>query len=51
MFVLAIPFLKYPKGNKTLYHLLTTSAVCIGAAIVALKYVPDIPFFIMGLAA
>lgn len=51
MFVLAILFLKYPKGNKTLYNLLTTYAVCIGAAMVALKYVPDIPFFIMGLAA
>jgi hypothetical protein len=50
MFVLALLFLKQPKGNKTFNNLLTTYAVFIGAAMVALKYVPDSPFFIVGLA-
>jgi len=51
MVPLSILFLKYPAGNRPLFHVLTVYAVCIGAAMVALKYVPDIPFFIIGLAS
>lgn len=48
---LALLFLKYPAGNRPLYHALTAYAVIVGLAMVALKYVPDIPFFFMGLIA
>lgn len=48
---LSILFLKYPAGNRPLFHVLTVYAVCIGAAMVALRYVPDIPFFMIGLAS
>lgn len=51
MLVLALLFLKYPAGNRPLYFMLTTYAVCVGAAMVGLKYVPDIPFFFIGLAS
>jgi hypothetical protein len=44
-------FLKYPAGNRRLFHLLTAYAVFVGAAMVALRCVPDIPFFILGLAS
>jgi hypothetical protein len=37
-------FLKYPAGNRRLFHLLTAYAVFVGAAMVALRCVPDIPF-------
>lgn len=47
--VLTILFLKYPEGNRPLFYALTAYAVVIGAAMVALKYVPDIPFFFFGL--
>jgi len=46
MVALSLLFLKYPAGNRTLFNLLTTYA-----AMVALLYVPDIPFFFLGLAS
>ena len=46
---LAIFFLKYPAGNHPLFFALTTYAVIVGFAMVRLKYIPDIPFFAMGL--
>ncbi|MBN2090072.1 hypothetical protein JW964_10670 [candidate division KSB1 bacterium] len=46
---LALLFLKYPAGNRPLFYALTTYAVIVGFAMVMLKYVPDIPFFAMGL--
>jgi hypothetical protein len=51
MVPLSILFLKYPAGNRPLFYILTAYAVCIGAAMVALQYVPDIPFFLLGLAS
>ena len=48
---LALMFLNYPSGNRLLFHALTAYAAIIGLAMVALKYVPDIPFFVMGLIA
>ena len=49
--LLAFLFLRYPAGNRPLFHALTAYAVIVGLAMVALKYVPDIPFFLMGLIA
>jgi hypothetical protein len=51
MVALAVLFLKYPAGNRRLFHLLTAYAVFVGAAMVALLYVPDIPFFVLGVAS
>jgi hypothetical protein len=51
MVALSLLFLKYPAGNRRLFHLLTGYAVIVGAAMVALLYVPDIPFFVLGLAS
>lgn len=51
MVALAVLFLKYPAGNRPLFYALMVYALCIGAAMVALKYVPDIPFFLLGLAS
>jgi hypothetical protein len=51
MVALSLLFLKYPAGNRTLFNLLTAYAVMVGAAMVALLYVPDIPFFFLGLAS
>jgi hypothetical protein len=48
---LALLFLKYPSGNRPLFYALTAYAVIVGFAMVMLKYVPDIPFFAMGLLA
>lgn len=48
---LSLLFLKYPAGNRTLFNLLTAYAVLVGAAMVALLYVPDIPFFFLGIAS
>jgi len=45
---LAILLPVYPKGNRPLFHALTAYAVIIGAGMVALLYVPDIPFFLFG---
>lgn len=46
---LALLFLKYPDGNHPLFYALTAYAVIIGFAMVMLMYIPDIPFFAMGL--
>ena len=43
-------FLKHPAGNRTPFNLLTAYAMLVGAAMVALLYMPDIPFF-LGLAS
>jgi hypothetical protein len=51
MVPLSILFLKYPAGNRPLFYALTVYAVCIGAAMVGLRYVPDIPFFFIGLVS
>lgn len=51
MAALAVLFLKYPSGNRRLFQALTAYAVLIGAAMTALRYVPDVPFFGMGLAS
>jgi hypothetical protein len=51
MVALSVLFLKYPAGNRKLFHLLTGYAVIVGAAMVALLYVPDIPFFVLGIAS
>ena len=48
---IAIMFLKYPSGNRPLFYALTAYAVIVGLAMVSLKYVPDIPFFAMGMIA
>jgi hypothetical protein len=51
MVVLSLLFLTYPSGNRRLFHLLTAYAVLVGAAMIALRYVPDIPFFVLGIAS
>ncbi|MCW4000398.1 MAG: hypothetical protein NWE93_09175 [Candidatus Bathyarchaeota archaeon] len=51
MIPLALLFLKYPKTNRPLFYALTVYALFIGAAMVALQYVPDIPFFFIGVAS
>lgn len=47
--LLTVLFLRFPGGNRPLFYSLTAYAVVVGAAMVALKYVPDIPFFVFGL--
>jgi hypothetical protein len=51
MVALSLLFLVYPSGDRRLFHLLTAYAVFVGAAMVALVYVPDIPFFALGVAS
>ncbi|MDF2980144.1 MAG: hypothetical protein K0S40_4872, partial [Actinomycetospora sp.] len=51
MVALSLLFLVYPAGDRRLFHLLTAYAVFVGAAMVALLYVPDIPFFVLGVAS
>jgi hypothetical protein len=52
MVPLAIMFLKYPSGNRPLFNALTAYATIIGFAMAVLtQYVPDIPFFFIGLAS
>ncbi|PVZ06279.1 hypothetical protein [Actinomycetospora cinnamomea] len=51
MVALSLLFLVYPAGGRQLFHLLTAYAVFVGAAMVALLYVPDIPFFALGVAS
>jgi hypothetical protein len=46
--MLSLLFLNYPKGNRAVFHALTAYSVIVGFAMVMLKYIPDIPFFIMG---
>jgi hypothetical protein len=51
MVVLAILFLKYPAGNRSLFHALTAFAVIIGISMTALMYIPDLPLLFIGLAS
>jgi hypothetical protein len=51
MVALSLLFLVYPSGDRRLFHLLTAYAVFADAAMVALLYVPDIPFFVLGVAS
>ena len=51
MVPLSLLFLKYPLGNRPLFYALTAYAVFIGAAMVALQYLPDMPFFFIGIAS
>lgn len=49
MVVLSLLTLNYPKGNRTLFNLMTAYAIFIGTAIVASGWIPDIPFIILGI--
>ena len=49
MFVLALFTLNYPRGNRTLFHLMTIYALLIGTATVLTGWLPDIPFILIGL--
>lgn len=52
MVPLAILFLKYPAGNRPLFYALTAYAAMIGFVMtVLMRYVPDIPFFFIGLVS
>ena len=51
MFVLSLFSLNYPKGNPTLFHLMTVYAVFIGTATVAAGWLADVPFILLGLYA
>jgi hypothetical protein len=52
MVPLALLFLKYPAGNRPLFAALTTYAAIIGLVMtVLMRYVPDIPFFFIGLVS
>lgn len=46
--VLGLLFLKYPKGNKSLFNVLTLFAVWIGTAQILIHYVPDYPLALIG---
>lgn len=49
MLVLALFTLNYPRGNRTLFHLMTIYALLIGTATVLTGWLPDIPFILIGL--
>jgi hypothetical protein len=51
MMALSALFLTYPKGNRRLFNLLTAYSLFGGLGMVALLWFPDVPFFLMGLAA
>ena len=51
MVVLSLLTLNYPRGNKTLYNLLTAYAIFIGTPTVATGWIPDVPFVILGIYA
>jgi hypothetical protein len=51
MLALSLLFLKCPAGNRQLFYVMTMYGVFVGAAMVALLYVPDIPFFFLGVAS
>jgi hypothetical protein len=51
MVLLALLFLKYPAGNRPLFYTLTAYATINGLGMVGLMYIPDIPFFFIGLAS
>jgi hypothetical protein len=49
MVVLGLMTLNYPRGNRTLFHLMTAYALLIGTATVLTGWLPDIPFILIGL--
>lgn len=49
MLVLGVLTLTYPRGNRTLLHLMTAYALLIGTATVLTGWLPDIPFIVIGL--
>ena len=48
MVVLSLLTLRYPKGNRTIFHLMTAYALIIGTATVLTGWLPDIPFILIG---
>jgi hypothetical protein len=48
MVVLSLLTLNYPRGNRTLFNLLSIFSVVIGIGSVASGWLPDIPFIILG---
>jgi hypothetical protein len=49
MMALSILFLKYPKGNRSLFHWLTVFTVFTGlGTVVGSRYWPDVPLLIIG---
>jgi hypothetical protein len=48
MVVLSLLTLNYPRGNRTLFNLLSIFSVVIGIGSVASSWLPDIPFIILG---
>lgn len=48
MVVLSLFSLNYPRGNRTLFNLLSVYAIFIGIGSVAAGWFPDIPFIILG---
>jgi len=48
MVVLSLFTLTYPKGNRTLFNLMTAYAIIIGTATVLTGWLPDIPFILLG---
>jgi hypothetical protein len=48
MVVLSLMTLNYPRGNRTLFNLLTAYAILIGIGSVASGWLPDIPFILLG---
>ena len=51
MVVLSLFTLNYPKGNRTLFNLMTVYALFVGTATVLTGWLPDIPFILIGLYA
>lgn len=51
MVVLSLFTLTFPRGNRTIYHLMTVYAIVIGTATVMTGWLPDIPFILLGLYA
>lgn len=49
MVVLSLMTLNYPRGNRTLYNLLTAYALFIGTATVLSGWLPDVPFIVLGI--
>lgn len=51
MVLLSILFLTYPSGNRELFHAMTAFSLVIGAAMVSLFFIPDIPLLLIGIAS
>ncbi len=51
MVTLSLMTLNYPRGNRTLFNLLTTYALFVGTATVLSGWIPDIPFVFLGIYA